>query len=140
MNRFSCCIYKNMYRVLEAFTTNFLLEGNGSYRARILSEFFQLLSRGKIVYQVSSKSEMSRFPNYSHVPLLVSSHSIRMYRVSLAQWSLRKVLRTQKDCSTCVSEEPIICPISFVRQRNPLDRMRGMETRCLLPFATRSRQ
>lgn len=36
-------------------------------------------------------------------PLLpLPSHSIRMYRVSLTQWSLRKVLRTQKDCSTCV--------------------------------------
>lgn len=130
-----------MYRVLGAHSQQtFCWKVMVPIARESFQSSFQLLSQGKNVYQVSSKSEMSRFPNSSHVPLPVLSHSIRMYRVSLAQWSLRKVLRTQKDCPTCVSEEPIICPISFVHQRNPLDRMRGMETRCLLPFATRSRQ
>jgi len=66
----------------------------------------------------SSRARARLSRRFSEIPseICCSSprHSIRMYRVSLAQWSLRKVLRPQRDCSTCASDEPIICPISFV--------------------------
>lgn len=39
---------------------------------------------------------------------------------------------------TCAPKEPIICLLLFVHQEDPLDRIRGMVTRYLLPLVTRS--
>lgn len=36
--------------------------------------------------------------------------------------------------STCAPKEPIICLLLFVHREDPLDRMRGMVTRSILPL------